>query len=237
MNTKKFLVFVSLFLLFGNASSSPKDDVLRLIDKSKLTTVKFSDGSKTWKNGTTVYKLDDNKAIIVNAKQLALDTDGASAEIRACDATSQAKTALSDSHGNPTDANSIPYFVLPVVSCHRENNKTICTSTNSPSKQLGLKLGDLAVVISGDKLAYAIAADAGPANKFGEGSVQLHRELGHETVGKIARHPKCAIDESMASEVLIVVFPNSNRKWLPKEDISKKGAELWDALIKSEIQN
>lgn len=227
----KTFAFIGLYLLVGFAVAAPKDDVSKLLAMSKPAAVTFSDGSGTWTGQTdSVYQLDNGKAIIVRSKYLTLDTDGASKEIRSCDSTAQADTALSDSKGKPTDANQIPYFVLP--GCGAATNKDKC-KTNPPYRQLGLQKGDLAVVISGDKLAFAIAADIGPEKHFGEASVELHRQLGHETVGKNSKNLKCAKNESMPSEVFIVVFPKSNNKGLPKEDIDKKGRGLWEKLLAS----
>lgn len=107
----------------------------------------------------SVSLLDNGKAVIVRSNFLTLATDGASKEIRSCDSTAQADTALSDPQGKPTDANVIPYFILPW--CSGAADKAKCKA-NPPYRQPGLQKGDFAVVISGDKLASAIAADAGP---------------------------------------------------------------------------
>ncbi|MGZ3940049.1 MAG: glycoside hydrolase family 75 protein [Flavisolibacter sp.] len=231
MNIKKTLAFAGLYLLVGIAVASPKDDMFRLLVKSKPAVVIFSDGSRTWTGQTdSVSRLENGKAVIVRSKYLTLDTDGASKEIRSCDSTAQVDTALSDSKGKPTDANQIPYFVLPW--CGSATNKDKCKA-NPPYRQLGLQKGDLAAVISGDKLVFAIAADLGPEKHFGEASVELHRQLGHETVGKDSKNQKCAKNESMPSEVFIVVFPKSNNKWRPKEDINEKGRKLWEELLDS----
>lgn len=221
-----------LCLVYTAASASPKEDVTRLLSKSMPATVIFSDGTSTWKTeGTSVSSLGANRAVIVHSKGLALDTDGASKEIRACDSTAQPDTALSDAKGRPTDANSIPYFVLPW--CGEAADKQKCKK-NPPYAQLGLQKGDLAAVISEEKIAFAIAADVGPEKKFGEGSVQLHRQLGHETVGKNSKNPKCAANVSMTSEVFLVIFPKSNNKWLAKEEIEKQGSKLWELLLADE---
>lgn len=232
MNIKQNFVFFGIYLLTGVVFASPKDDVSRLLTNSRPAVVIFSDGSGAWTGQTaSVSRLNSGEAVIVRSKFLTLDTDGASKEIRSCDSTAQAETALSDSKGKPTDANAIPYFVLPW--CGAAANKAECRK-NPPYRQLGLQKGDLAAVIAEDKLVFAIAADLGPEKHFGEGSVQLHRQLGHETVGKDARNPKCAKNESMSSEIFIVVFPKSNNKWLSKEDIDKKGQALWKGLLDSE---
>lgn len=130
--------------------------------------------------------------------------------------------------GEPTDANVIPYFVLPWYG--GAANKQQCKA-NPPYRQLGLRKGNLAAVISGDKIAFAIAADLGPEKQFGEGSVELHRRLGHETVGKHPTNPKCAKDELLNTEVIFVVFPGSNERWLPADAIAEKGRTLWNQLL------
>jgi hypothetical protein len=109
--------------------------------------------------------------------------------------------------------------------CGNASNRAKCKK-NPPYKQLGLGKGNLAAVIFGDKVAFAIAADLGPEKHFGEGSVELHRRLGHETVGINRANPKCAKNESLDGEVIFVVFPGSNNRWLPTDAMTKKGSAL-----------
>lgn len=232
MNIKKSLTIAALCLPSAIAAASPQDDVSRLLVRSKPAAVTFSDGGSAWTGQTAaVSRLDSGKAIIVQAKFLALDTDGASSEIRECDSTAQKDTALSGPKGEAVDANAVAYFVLPW--CGEAANKSACKA-NPPYRQLGLQKGDLAAVVSANRLAFAIAADLGPEKHFGEGSVQLHRMLGHETVGKNPLEPQCAKNESSPSAVFIVAFPQSNDKWLPPEEIERKGRELWTKLLDSE---
>lgn len=231
---KRFNLLILSCLFIDIASASPQEDVSRLLTKSQPAVVVFSDGTTAWEKETiSVFSLGKDKAVIVHSKSLALDTDGASKEIRSCDPDAKPGTALPDLKGNPTDANSIPYFVLPWCGDAKDKNKC---KEKPPYVQLGLQKGDLAAVISGDKITFAIAADVGPEKKFGEGSVQLHRQLGHETVGKDASNLKCAANISMSSDVFIVVFPKSNKKWLPKEEIEKNGLKLWETLLSNENQ-
>src|SRR5436190_17461197 len=94
---------------------------------------------------------------------LELDTDGS--VYAAQDGTGQSRTSLRYADGSSVDADDIPYFVLPghFYTRHR------------------IQLGDVAAVIYGRLLAFAVFADVGPAANIGEGSIALHRALGHET--------------------------------------------------------
>jgi hypothetical protein len=211
------------FVTSALASGPTLEQITALLAKAQPAVVTFSDGTTRFTGQTVFVDRLDNGVVVVKTRTLALDTDGASKDIRQCDRTAQAHTALSDSEGNATDANAIPYFVLP--GCGGASNRAACKK-NPPYKQLGLGLGNLAAVIFGDKVAFAFAADVGPEKHFGEASVELHRRLGHETVGMNRRNPKCAEDESLDGEVIFVVFPGSNNRWLPTDAITKKGSDL-----------
>ena len=77
-------------------------------------------------------------------------------------------TSLEDPNYGRTDprryvnASTVPFFVLPV------------------GNYFGGSVGDIAAIVnfSNGKVAYAIAADTGPKNKLGEGSVALAKALG-----------------------------------------------------------
>jgi hypothetical protein len=221
-------VGLSLLCFSVAARGSPQDDVAVLLQNAEPAIVTFSDGTTRWTGQTVSVSRLDNGVVLVKASHMTLDTDGASQEIRACDKTSQPDTALTDPQGKPTDANVIPYIVLPW--CGGAANRQKCRA-NPPHRQLGLRKGNLAAVVVGDKIAFAIAADLGPEKRFGEGSVALHRQLGHETVGKHPTNPRCAKDESLNAEVVIVVFPGSNERWLPAGAIAQQGSTLWNQLL------
>jgi hypothetical protein len=73
-------------------------------------------------------------------------------------------------------------------------------------------LGDLAALIFGRRLAFAVFADFGPKNLLGEGSVELFRELGEERVRSEGR----VRDIGMGPGVITIVFPKSGA--LPDRD-------------------
>jgi hypothetical protein len=116
---------------------------------------------------------------------LELDSDGSIYARQ--DKTGQGGTSLR-AHGHPVDANSIPYFVLP---------------GGFPSKH-HIRLGDIAAVLHRGQIAFAVFADSGPAWKIGEGSIALHRALGHETIRGGRLH-----DVGISAEVITIVFPHS----------------------------
>jgi hypothetical protein len=121
--------------------------------------------------------------------ELQLDSDGAP-ELSG-DATQQAETSLRYRGGKSINANRVPFYVLPLPT--------------SWSKQFDIDLGDLAAVIFGGRIAYAVFADLGPKTKLGEGSVELFRRLGQERV-----RPNGSLwDVGMGPGIITIVFPRS----------------------------
>jgi hypothetical protein len=122
---------------------------------------------------------------------LNLDTDGSI--YYAQDAQGQAQTSIENADGSPVDSNSVPYFVLPEKNFYQ---------------RFGIRLGDVAAVIYKNKIEFAVFADEYGhqhiEEQLGEGSIALHRALGHETIigGKLVNE---AIDEG----VITIVFPAS----------------------------
>jgi hypothetical protein len=121
--------------------------------------------------------------------ELQLDTDGWPDGAGRGDSSWQPVTTLTYEDDSSINANAVPYFVLP----------------KQWSSQFNIKLGDLAAVIYKDKIAFAVFADVGPANKLGEGSLALLRRLGAERLkpdGKV-------INSGMGPGVITIVFPGS----------------------------
>ena len=141
---------------------------------------------------------------------LELDTDGS--KFYDQDPTGQSDTSIHDAHDRPVDANRVPYFVLP---CHGFCDK------------FGIQLGDIAAVIHNDRIEFAVFADCGPANKLGEGSIALHRALGHETVINGTLH-----NDGIDSGVVTIVFPGSGKTDDPQtpQKVRQIGSMLFHAL-------
>ena len=124
--------------------------------------------------------------------KLDLDTDGS--RYYQQDPSGQRETGTKMANGRSLDADSINYFVLP----------------GNFSVQHNIQKGDIAVVLYGSKVAYACFGDSGPETKLGEGSIALHRALGHETI----HHHHAAdggqlMNEGIAAGVITIVFPGS----------------------------
>ena len=136
------------------------------------------------KGGKAIFKLANGE--LYYDSLLDLDSDGSSFATQ--DATGQSDTSLHQPDGRPVDADAVPFFVLP----------------GGFGSQFGIRLGDVAAVIFGDKVEFAVFADHGPKKKLGEGSIALHRSLGHETI----RHGKFH-DEAIDRDVVTIVFPGS----------------------------
>jgi hypothetical protein len=148
--------------------------------------------------------------------KLDLDTDGSI--YAAQDPTGQPATSAKDAEGHNLDADLINYFVLPggFFVHHR------------------IRIGDIGVVIRGIRKAYACFGDVGPAHSLGEGSIALHRDLGHETI--VNRHTANGghlVNSGIPSEVITIVFPGSGNGLGRRNDESEAiGEPLFQKLMR-----
>ncbi|APR86904.1 secreted protein [Minicystis rosea] len=146
---------------------------------------------------------------------LDVDCDGGKGAACKADPYYQAETAATDSKGNPLDASTLPYVVIPMA------------SNGFDYKQAGLKLGSVVAVIYGGKISYGILGDVGPAGVIGEASYAMAKELGinpSPTVGGVD------------SGVTYVAFTGTSAVVSKKEDHAaavtigqQKAADLVDA--------
>src|SRR6266849_5645288 len=136
------------------------------------------------KGGKAIFRLPDGQ--LYYDSLLDLDSDGSRFAVQ--DLTGDPDTSLHQPNGKPVDSENIPYFVMP----------------RAFAEQFGIVLGDIAAVIFKDKIEFAVLADHGPSKKLGEGSIALHRSLGHEVIRGGTFH-----DEAIDQDVITVVFPGS----------------------------
>src|SRR5215204_2014435 len=130
----------------------------------------------------------------------------------------QPDTSLNYANGKSINANTVPYFVLPKPKPWSETH--------------GVLPGDYAAIIFKDLIAFAVFADRGPADKIGEGSIELLRRLGEERI----KSDGSVRNLGMGSRIITIVFPGSGRKTdrtnesslLPK--IDERGRALFTAL-------
>lgn len=146
-------------------------------------------------NCKTLLQFPDG-AIYYDAK-MAIDADG-SPRAKSLDPAGQTDTSHHFSNGAPFNAETIPYIVLPLS----KNGETFL-------EDMGIALGDLAVVIYKNTIAPAIFADEGPVSRIGEGSIHLHELLPVHSPWSNSSHTH-VFDASVDGSVLVFVFPNSN---------------------------
>jgi hypothetical protein len=164
-------------------------------------------------------------AVFYDAK-LGLDADGSPYAMKTPGATDQAETSLRyPLQGKPSiNADRVPYIVVPLTGFLQAT---------------GLELGDVAAVVYGGKLAFAIVGDEGPACKLGEGSIQLHELLGHKVCALRAANGDCTRlhDSGIDRDVLYFVFPHTRQQLLHgltpsniNDRIQRVGSKAWANL-------
>lgn len=95
-----------------------------------------------------------------------IDCDGGREASCMADPYYQPETSGTDSHGDPLDANTLPFIVVPLPSARFRY------------ADHGIAIGQVALVMYEGRMAYAVFGDAGPSGSIGEGSYALAEELG-----------------------------------------------------------
>jgi|CZKX01.1.fsa_nt_gi hypothetical protein len=130
--------------------------------------------------------------------KMGIDADGSPLSKNNPGSTDQADTSLRyPLPGKPSmDADKVPYVVVP---------------GGGFGKQMGVQTGDVAAVVYQDKIVYALVADVGPPCKIGEGSIQLHEQLGHPVCRTRNANGECTeLDNSgIEKNVLYFIFHGS----------------------------
>jgi hypothetical protein len=145
------------------------------------TTVSAADilaalGSCKQLSGTTKFRKDAGGSATVPicgatsavwwTADMDIDCDGGSGSVCQNDPDYQPDTATVDSQGNPLDASTLPYVVIPGA------------SNGFDYKLNGLKMGSVVAVIYNGKISYGILGDVGPKGVIGEASYAMAKELG-----------------------------------------------------------
>jgi hypothetical protein len=156
------------------------------------------------------------------ASKLAVDLDGSAfacgpdhGRMDQCPTT----LMLPDPHGRevPVDADRVPYVVIP--------DAGPADVAGEFKRLTGVGVGDFGVVIANGRTVPVIVADTGPYSKLGEGSLALHRALGHEQcVGRKDGDVCARVDhegDSITSDVITILFPGSARPGLTPANIEK----------------
>ena len=95
-----------------------------------------------------------------------IDCDGGRGAICMSDPDYMAETSGVDSRGNPLDASTLPFIVIPLA------------STRFRYADHGIRIGQVALVMYRDRMVFGIFGDAGPAAVIGEGSFAMAEALG-----------------------------------------------------------
>ena len=127
----------------------------------------------------------------------------------------------------PVDADRVPYVVIPISRPGAPRGEF--------TRLTGVGVGDFGVVVWRGRVTPVIVADTGPWAKLGEGSLALHRALGHDQCPKRNAQGVCrGGSDDMASiteGVLTVVFPGTARPDLTAETVEavtrETGLRLW----------
>jgi hypothetical protein len=110
---------------------------------------------------------------------------------------------------------------------------TPLTSTNfrtSFKQDTGVRLGDLAVVVRGERCSFGVIADEGPAFRIGEASIKAHEDLGNPQCKTPGQHPCMKLKSGgngigIESGVTFILFPQSRPKPLNAATVSAVTAE------------
>ena len=127
----------------------------------------------------------------------------------------------------PTDADRVPYVVIPVSRPGAPRGEF--------TRLTGVGVGDFGVVVWRGRVVPVIVADTGPWSKLGEGSLALHRALGHDQCARRDARQVCrGGSDDMASiteGVLTVIFPGTARPDLTADRVEpvtrETGLRLW----------
>lgn len=127
-------------------------------------------------SGTTKFRKDAGTSATVPVcsvpgavwwtSDMDIDCDGGTGATCMNDPDYQPDTATVDSHGNPLDASTLPYVVVPM------------SSNGFDYKAQGLKMGSVVAVLYNGQVAYGILGDVGPAGVIGEASYAMAKLLG-----------------------------------------------------------
>lgn len=175
-------------------------------------------------NNSAILKLK-NDTIFYSAK-MGLDADGSPYSKNTPGQTDQPETSLRyPLPGKPSiNADRVPFIVIPLGGFDSE---------------LGVKTGDIAAVVYGQKRVFAVVADQGPKCKIGEGSIQLHELLGHTVCKARDKNGNCIKLRNVGIEkgVQYFIFPKTNKELMSgatpeniNERINSIGEASWQKL-------
>ncbi len=193
-------------------TAAPSDLVSLLTACQQVAgTTKFAKDS----GGSKTVPLCQLNGAIWWTADLDVDCDGGQGAACKADPYYQAETSTVDSKGNPLDASTLPFVVVPLP------------SNGFDYKAAGLKLGSVVGVIYQNKIMYGILGDLGPSGVIGEASYAMAKKLG------INPSP---ISGGVDSGVTYVAFTGTSAIVTKKEDAvqaAQIGATRAAAIVQS----
>jgi Fungal chitosanase of glycosyl hydrolase group 75 len=160
------------------------------------------------------------KGPIYFKSKAAVDADGAPVSCGAQrSATDQCQTWLRYDRGphKYINAEQVPYIVIPSDGPD---------ARHSFERASGVTVGDLAVVMYGQRCVYGIVADSGPYYRIGEASIAMHEALGNPQCASSTRPCPRLIANGMgvgiAEGVGFLIFPRSRPTDLSADNILQK---------------
>ena len=139
----------------------------------------------------------------------------------------------------PLDADTVPWVVIPYNGPPADPARPGVNLSTEFMQRTGLRLGDVGVVVLGTRVVPVIVGNGGPFNKLGEGSLALHRALGHEQCGALTAAGRCGRLApwfgSLPGGAVTILFPGSAPPGLAPGNVAaltaQRVAPLWNALL------
>jgi glycosyl hydrolase group 75 (putative chitosanase) len=122
-----------------------------------------------------LYRLPGN--VLFWEAKMAIDSDGSTTDsVKKSDPDWGPGTSYHFSDGTGVNAEIVPYFVVPTYDNPAEDPKRTDFERSGDNfvTDLGLRHGNLGVVIFGNLITGAIFADEGPPMKIGEAAIRVH---------------------------------------------------------------
>lgn len=119
------------------------------------------------------------------------------------------------------NAEEVPFIVVPLA---------VANTGMSLQRDSGIKKGDLAVMLKGQRCSFGLVGDAGPWFRIGEGSLKAHADLGNPQCQTAGEHPckklRGGSGVGIASGVTYLVFPGTR----PKPLLSQTAVKVIEPL-------
>lgn len=163
--------------------------------------------------GTEDIPVCQTDSVIWWSADMDIDCDGGRGSVCMSDPYYLPDTSAVDSMGNPLDASTLPFIVIPLA------------SSRFRYADHGIRAGQVALVLYRDRMVFGIFGDLGPAGIIGEASYAMAEALGI---------PSSPISGGVGSGVTYLVFTGTSARVTRNEDHAeavRMGEALLDAFV------